>query len=185
MISYPAWCCMDKHVTWCQLGLQVPAASRDNSSDKLIVISGSTTSQPPTSHSNLFSPCFFLVPLWLMCLPRSMLPLRQEQLTASLAVPQVLKMTQSNRIRVCVWGGGCFSVCARRHRRCIHEVVCYFFTNLWQEGRKVQQLGWADALAAVMLWKKNKTGGWEGGIWEGDSLQAATMVNVPKAEISD
>ena len=34
-----------------------------------------------------FSFCSFLVPLWLMCLSRYMLPLRQEQLTASFTMP--------------------------------------------------------------------------------------------------
>lgn len=42
---------------------------------------------------------------------------------------------------------------------------------------------WVDALAALLFWK-NKTRGGERGIWEGDSLQSARMVYVPKAEIS-
>lgn len=170
-------------VMQCQRGLQVPPASQDNSSDKLIVISGSTTSATHlTLQSFLF--CAFLVPLWLMCLTRYMLPLRQEQLTASLTMPQVPRMTQSNRIRVCVWGGGCACVCVRAQKK--HpwsSLLLFFLTSLCQRRRKVQQLGWANALAAVLL-RKNKTRGGEMGIWEGDSLQSATMVYVPKAEIS-
>ena len=42
---------------------------------------------------------------------------------------------------------------------------------------------WVDALAALLLWK-NKTRGGERGIWEGDSLQSARMLYMPKAEIS-
>lgn len=99
----------------------------DNSSDKLMVISGRTTFQPPTSHSNPFFPHSYLVPLWLMCLTLHMLPLRQEQLTASLTVPQVPKKTQSNWIRVHIWGGGCFCACMWGRRRNIHEVVFFFF----------------------------------------------------------
>lgn len=135
-----------------------------------------------TLQSFLF--CAFLVPLWLMCLTRYMLPLRQEQLTASLTMPQVPRMTQSNRIRVCVWGGGCACVCVRAQKK--HpwsSLLLFFLTSLCQRRRKVQQLGWANALAAVLL-RKNKTRGGEMGIWEGDSLQSATMVYVPKAEIS-
>lgn len=155
----------------------------DNSSDKLMVISGSTTFQPPTSHSNPLSPSrSHLVPLWLMWLTLHMLPLRQEQLTASLTVPQVPKMTQPNRIRVCIWGGGCFCACMWGHRRNIHEVVCFF--SQFMSGKKkgaAARVGWCLGSRVVV---RNKTGGGEIGIWGGDSLQSATMVYLPKAEIS-
>lgn len=129
-----------------------------------------------TTHFTLqsFVCCSFLVPLWLICLTLHMLPLRQEQLTAFLTLPPVSKMAQSKKIRVCIWGGGCFCASVQMHRWNIHEVVWFFLANLCQKRRKMQQLGWVDALA-VMLLEKNKAGGVERGIWGSDSLQSATM----------
>lgn len=125
--------------------------------------------------------CSFLLPLWFMCPTLLVLPSRQEQLTASPALPQVPKMTQSNRIRFCIWGGGCFCASVLGHRESIHEVVC-FLANLFHERRKVQQFGWVDALAVSLLWKT--TLGRKIGICGGDSFQSATMLYLPKAEIS-
>lgn len=181
MISYPAWCCVDNAVpTWSAGASSV----WDNSSDKPLVISGSTTFQPPTSHYNPFSPRSFPVPLWLMCRALHMLPLRQEQLTASLAVPQVPEKTQSNRIRVRIWGGGCF-LCVRVRAQEKHpwSSLVFFSANLCQKRRNgaAARVGWCLGSHVVA---KNKTGGVEIGIWGGDSLQSATMVYVPKAEIS-
>lgn len=62
-----------------------------------------------------------------MCLTCYMLPLRQEQLTASLTTPQVPKTTQSNRIRVCVWGGGCFCVCVYVRAKMKNPWSIFFF----------------------------------------------------------
>lgn len=45
----------------------------------------------------------------------------------------------------------------------------------------VARVGWCLGSHVVV---KNKTGGGEIGIWGGDSLQSATMVYMPKAEIS-
>ena len=186
--AYVIWLVTQPDVVWTNSNV-VPTWSAgassvwDNSSDKPMVISGSTTFQPPTSHYNPFSPRSFPVPLWLMCLTLHMLPLRQEQLTASLAVPQVPEKTQSNRIRVRIWGGGCFCACVRGRRRNIHEVVCFFFSQFMSEEKNgaAARVGWCLGSRVVA---KNKTGGVEIGIWGGDSLQSATMVYVPKAEIS-
>lgn len=134
MISYPAWCCVDNAVpTWSAGASSV----WDNSSDKPLVISGSTTFQPPTSHYNPFSPRSFPVPLWLMCRALHMLPLRQEQLTASLAVPQVPEKTQSNRIRVRIWGGGCF-LCVRVRAQEKHpwSSLFFFFSQFMSEEKE-------------------------------------------------
>lgn len=132
----------------------------DNSSDKLMVISGCTTFQPPTSHSNPFCLRSFLVPLWLMCLTLHMLPLRQQQLTASFTPPQVPKMTQSNRIRVRVWGGGCFCACVWGHRRNIHEVVCFFGQFMSEEKKGAASSGglmpWQSCCCEKQDWR-----GWD------------------------
>ena len=113
------------------------------------------------SNTHLTLRCFlsrsFLVPLWLMCLALHMLPLRQEQLTASLTLPKVPEMTQANRIRARIWGCWVFLCMCAGHGRNIHEVVC-FLANLCQERRKVQQLGWADGLAVALLWKTRLEG---------------------------
>lgn len=113
-----------------------------------------------TTHLTLqsFLCCSLLVPLWLMCLTCYMLPLRQEQLTASLTMPQVPKMTQSNRIRVCVWGGGCFCACVWGHRRSFHEVVC-FFNQFMSEEKKgaATRVGWC--LGSCVVAKKTRLEG--------------------------
>lgn len=99
-----------------------------------------------------------------MCLTCYMLPLRQEQLTASLTTPQVPKMTQSNRIRVFLWGGGCFCVRVYVRAQMIHPWI-FFFQPIYVRGEER-----CSSLGGLMPWqlcccKKNKA--WEG-VWDRD-----------------
>lgn len=52
IISFPGWCLHGRTAAHSWLDLQVPAASPEIAGDKLMVIPGKTSSQPPTSHSH-------------------------------------------------------------------------------------------------------------------------------------
>lgn len=102
-----------------------------------------------------------------------MLPLRQEQLTSSLALPQVPTLTQSNRIRFCIWGGECFlCICFGALEE--HPWSSLFFCQFISQEKKgaAFRMGWCLGSRVDV---ENNTGGRKIVIWEGDSFLSATM----------
>lgn len=140
-----------------------------------------------TLQSFLF--CSFLVPFWFMCLTCYMLPLRQEQLTASLTTPQVPKMTQSNRIRVCVWGGGCFCACVCEGTE--EASMKNFFNQFVSEDKKgvAARVGWC--LGSCCCCNKQDRGwgwdrdlrGWFTAVWHNGICAQSWNLNLGSALI--